>query len=270
MTDKKGYRAGLQSRAILIGREKVSRKAHVLDFEIERAEAMSRPLPGQFYHVDCGGGREHLLRRPLSVHGITGSERSALVIRFMVETVGWGTEKLCSLEPGTGVGLLGPLGHWFTPVERGRALLVSGGIGIAPLFFLASEMDRKGMGYDLFAGFREGEEYYPALSDLKGGIQVYTDDGTLGSKGLVSEGAVLRIKGDSYYTVFACGPEAMMAVVAVACERSGVACQVSLTSRMACGLGLCRGCVREGKGGRNLCVCAEGPVFDSRDVKWKE
>ena len=268
MTDEKGYRAGLLSRATLIDRQKVSRNAHILDFEIDGTT--EAPGPGQFYHVDCGGGREHLLRRPLGVHGMAVPEKGAAMVRFMVEAVGWGTERLCDLEQGAQVGIMGPLGRGFTLVNEGRAMLVSGGIGLAPLFYLASEMDKEGYDYDLLAGFRTGDDYYPALSDLKGSIEVFTDNGNLGKKGMVSEGAVQLIGNKDYSTVFACGPEAMMEAVADACELSGISCQVSLTSRMACGLGFCRGCVREGKDNRNLCVCTEGPVFDSREVKWKE
>jgi len=268
MIDEKGRSAWPLSKAKLISRQKASRSAHILDFEINRSTEV--PSPGQFYHVDCGGGREHLLRRPLGVHGTMVSAKGTARVRFMVEVVGWGTSGLCALEQGAEVGLLGPLGRGFTPVDGGRAMLVSGGIGLAPLFFLASEMDKKGMDYDLLAGFRTGDDYYPALSGLKGRIEVFTDDGTIGTKGMVSEGAVRLIGNRDYSAVFACGPEAMMEAVADACEGSGVGCQVSLTSRMACGLGFCRGCVKEGRDGRNLCVCSEGPVFDSRDVKWKE
>lgn len=265
--DEKGHRVGLLSRAALISRQKVSRKSHVLDFEVHSSTEV--PGPGQFYNFDCGGGREHMLRRPLGVHGIKACENGAVVVRFMVEVVGWGTERLCALDPGAEVGLLGPLGRGFSSFGGGKALLVSGGIGLAPLFFLASEMDKEEIDYDLLAGFRTGEDYYPALSDLKGRIDVFTDDGTVGTRGIVSDGAVRLIGNRDYSVVFACGPEAMMAAVADSCEGSGVNCQVSLTSRMACGLGFCRACVKEGRDGQNLCVCAEGPVFDSREVKWR-
>jgi dihydroorotate dehydrogenase electron transfer subunit len=166
--------------------------------------------------------------------------------------------------------MIGPLGRGFSLLDGGKALLVSGGIGLAPLFFLASEMDKERSGYDLLAGFRTGEDFYPAFADLKGNIEVFTDDGNVGVKGVVSDGAVKLIEDNDYSVVFACGPDAMMEAVADACERSGVNCQVSLAARMACGLGFCRSCVKEGRTGRNLCVCSEGPVFDSKEVKWKE
>jgi dihydroorotate dehydrogenase electron transfer subunit len=266
MNDGKGHRAGLLGGGTLIGREKVSHDAHLLDFEID--EATETPAPGQFYHLDCGGGREHLLRRPLSAHGLTVGDNGSAVVRFMVEVVGWGTARLCALERGARVGLMGPLGRGFAVVDGGRALLVSGGIGLAPLFFLAAELDKDGSGYDLLAGFSTGDGYYPALSELKGSIEVFTDDGSVGAKGMVSDGAVRIIGEKDYSAVFTCGPEPMMEAVAGACERSGINCQVSLTSRMACGLGFCRSCVKKGRKGRNLCVCAEGPVFDSREVDW--
>jgi len=156
--------------------------------------------------------------------------------------------------------------HGFEPIQGGTALLVAGGVGIAPIAFLAREMDRGGSRYEFLAGFRtEGRSYQPAEN-----VVVYTEDGSLGNKGLVSDGAARRLAVNDYSGVYACGPQAMMAVVAGISEEAGVPCQVSLESRMGCGIGSCRGCVKEGRTGGNLCVCTDGPVFDSREVAWTE
>lgn len=258
------------SRGTLVYREEVARSIYLLDFRLEGGDASGTlPAPGNFYNVDCGGGREHLLPRPLSAHGLYGGGEQGLVVRFLVEEVGWGTGRLCESELGTHVGMLGPLGRGFEPAADGRALLVSGGIGVAPLHFLASRMEAEGLAYDFLAGFRDSEHYYPALGDLAGSLEVYTDDGSMGRGGPVSAGAAASIEKGEYSSVYACGPEAMMRAVANIAESSGVPCQVSLDSRMACGVGSCRGCVRPGRAGANICVCLDGPVFDSVQVEWK-
>jgi len=259
---------GVTCAAILERREEASPGVFILEFRLDIGPSVAPPVPGQFYQFNCGGGREHMLPRPLSVHGITRWDDEVAVLRFLVEAVGWGTERLCSLQGGDEVGLLGPLGRGFSMPEDGKALLVTGGIGIAPLFFLASEMDRIGKEYDLLAGFRSARQFYQPLSGLEGRVEVYTDDGSLGNRGMVSAGAGACLEKGVYRDVYTCGPQAMMAVVAGISEEAGMPCQVSLASRMGCGIGACRGCVMEGRGGENLCVCSDGPVFESHRVAW--
>lgn len=255
----------------LVDRCEVAHRIHLLEVELEGgAPSGTAPRPGQFYNIDCGGGREHLLRRPLSVHGISGWDEGAPGVRFLVEAVGWGTGRLCSLEPGARLDMLGPLGRGFTFGGAGRSLLVAGGMGVAPVFFLARQMAASGNSCDFLAGFKSAETYYSRLADLDGGLDVYTEDGSMGVAGKVSEGVRGYLEGKRYSAVYACGPEAMMAAVARVCESESIRCQVSLASRMACGIGVCRGCVREGRGDRTLCVCSDGPVFDSCDVLWRE
>ena len=264
-----GYKGAALLTGILLKREQVARGIHILEFELAHGGGGAPPpLPGQFYNIDCGGGREHLLRRPISAHGRSGFAEGEPKIRFVVEESGWGTRSLCSRMPEDLVSLFGPLGRGFEIPPDGKPLLVAGGLGLAPIFFAARELDRARADYDLLAGFSIGERYYRVLGDLYGNIQVYTEDGMVGVKGMVSDGAAERLEAGEYSVVLTCGPEAMMEAVAGHAERAGVPCQASLASRMACGVGACRGCVREGKAGRNLCVCTDGPVFDSREVVW--
>jgi dihydroorotate dehydrogenase electron transfer subunit len=265
-----GRTSGTLCTGILLNREEVARGIHVLEFGLKTAQGAlpAAPGPGQFYQVKCAEGPEHILRRPLSAHG-AGRSDGEVRVRFLVEVVGWGTGRLCGLEPGEKVGMQGPLGNGFTVMEGGgKHLLIAGGIGVAPLFFLARHMEKSGIPYDMLAGFKSGERCYRPLDDLSGGVEVFTEDGTAGEQGMVSAAVPDRIKG-GYGAVYTCGPEAMMAQVAVACEAVSVPCQVSLDARMACGIGICRGCVKEGTGGKSLCVCADGPVFDSTEVLWR-
>ncbi len=253
----------------LLARRQVAAGMHFLEFRVETREGAVPPVPrpGQFFQFECGGGREHMLRRPLSVHGITETAEG-LLLQFLVEVVGWGTRRLCSLESGERVSMLGPLGNGFTVAGPGRFLLIAGGIGTGPMFFLAREMERSGAEYDFLAGFRSGERRYGPLEGLTGCVEVFTEDGSAGTPGTVSDGVKGFLERD-YLAAYACGPEPMMARVAALCERADVPCQVSLDSRMACGVGACRGCVKEGTAGRRLCVCTDGPVFDSSEVTWR-
>jgi dihydroorotate dehydrogenase electron transfer subunit len=186
----------------------------------------------------------------------------------MVERVGWGTDRLCALAPGDEIRLLGPLGRGFSPPGEGKTLIVGGGVGLAPLHFLAASMDRMGRPYVFLAGVTSRNKYVPALAAMNGEVEIISDDGSIGTLGLVCDSTGPRLDREGFARVCTCGPEPMMASVAREAEVRGVPCEVSLDSRMACGIGACRGCVKAGSGGRNLCVCTDGPVFDSRDVLW--
>lgn len=252
--------------AAMLERSEAATGVFLLEFGV--GSGSPAPLPGQFYQVKCGEGREHVLRRPLSAH-FAEDVPTGFRLGFLVEVVGWGTERISALEAGEKVSMLGPLGRGFDAPPAGKALLVAGGIGVAPLFFLARELEKSGRAYDMLAGFKQGDKAYRGLKDLGVAVQVYTEDGSAGTRGLVSEG-VAPLLGKGYDAVFTCGPEAMMSEVAAISKAAGIPCQVSLDSRMACGVGACRSCVKPGSDGRNLCVCTEGPVFDSRKVAWRK
>ena len=264
MSEPNGKATPAACGAVVIRTDEVARDVRVIALEIPQDVPV--PTPGQFYQVDCGGGREHLLPRPIGAFDARSSN-GVLSLAFLVESVGWGTERLCSLVPGDSIRILGPLGRGFSAAE-GKALIVAGGVGLAPLHFLASSMDKAGEPYVLLAGVASKERYIAPLSTLTGDVQVFSDDGTIGENGLVCDAAGPWLSDGCFSKVYACGPEPMMAVVAGAAEAQGVPCEVSLDSRMACGIGACRGCVKAGADGKNLCVCTDGPVFDSRAVKW--
>ncbi|MDD5748917.1 MAG: dihydroorotate dehydrogenase electron transfer subunit [Actinomycetota bacterium] len=241
----------------------VSSRYFILEVEIKNPRA-SCPLPGQFFTIECGGGKEHLLRRPFAVHSIVEWSKEYAVIQFLVEEVGWGTRRLRNIMPGDKIGILGPLGRGFK-FFQGNHLLVSGGIGVAPLHFAACYLEERKIDYTFVAGFKSSRSCYSGLEKLEGNVLVFTDDGSAGKKGFASSGAVSAFEQAEYVAVLACGPEPMMREVFQMSSSAGIACQVSLAERMACGVGACRGCVRRGKN-RNLCVCKEGPVFDGTDV----
>jgi dihydroorotate dehydrogenase electron transfer subunit len=219
--------------------------------------------PGQFVMVRCGEGHDPLLRRPLSIHRVDGTGGVALLF----EVAGRGTSWLSQRAPGDLFDLMGPLGSGFLVKPAAKnLLLVAGGIGIAPLAFLAEEATRLGRAVTVLLGARKASQLCPG-SQLPNGISIVkaTEDGSEGRKGLVTD-LVGEFAGQADQ-VFACGPASMYQSMARLDCLKGKSVQVSLEERMACGVGACYGCtVRTSKGPKQ--VCQDGPVFDMADIVW--
>jgi NAD(P)H-flavin reductase len=219
------------------------------------------PRPGQFYMLaaerDWGGadGRPYL-PRAFSYARATGGE-----LAFLLEPIGPGTERLSRLEAGDGLWLTGPLGIGFTPPERGRALLVGGGIGAAPLLCWR---DALGASTTTLLGFR-GAVHAQAAS-LFPGAQLSTDDGSAGRHGLVTELLREELDQDGEATVYACGPPQMLEAVRALCAEREVPAQLAMESGMACGFGACMGCVVQTRHGY-VRLCVDGPVIDAADIE---
>ena len=216
--------------------------------------------PGQFFMVGCGEGV--FLRRPLSVHR-TAPSRLALLF----QVVGRGTAWLSRRKPGEALDLLGPLGRGFQLDSKAkRVLLVAGGMGVAPLAFLAQRAVEKGLEATLLLGARTGERLYPQEL-LPRGLKtvIATEDGSFGQMGLATVLLPPLLAGAAQ--VFACGPVDMLRAMARMPELRDRPVQVSLELRLGCGFGVCLGCsVPTTKG--NRLVCRDGPVFLLDEVVW--
>jgi len=176
----------------------------------------------------------------------------------MLEDVGPGTRRLCELETGEELLLTGPLGIGFTAPGAGRrALLVGGGVGIAPL---AIWQDGLGARTPVLLGFRDAEHAEGAA--LLSGAVVATDDGSVGHHGLVTELLEAELDTDAGAVVYACGPPAMLEAVRSLCTERSVDAQLALESGMACGFGACFGCVVPTRAGF-VRLCVDGPVLDA-------
>ena len=185
----------------------------------------------------------------------------------MLEDVGPGTRRLCELEPGDGLGLLGPLGVGFRPPGEGRrALLVGGGVGTAPLAILQDVLAAGGEGEPVRAllGFRDAR-HAPGAA-LLAEASVATDDGSVGHHGLVTDLLADELHLDSHTEVYACGPPRMLEAVRMTCAERDVPAQLALESGMACGFGACFGCVVPTRSGY-VRLCVEGPVLLSNDLE---
>jgi NAD(P)H-flavin reductase len=156
----------------------------------------------------------------------------------------------------------GPFGSAFSaPQEARRAILVGGGVGIAPLAILQDELERAGVPATVLLGFRDGPRV-PGAQLLRA-AEIATDDGSSGHPGLVTALLERELERDPAASVYACGPAGMLEGVRSICERAGVAAQLALESGMACGYGACYGCVVPVRDGGYLRVCVDGPVIDA-------
>ncbi len=222
--------------------------------------------PGQYVMITCDRGTERLLRRPISIHRTFDGG-----LELLYAGVGGGTQWLSQRQSGENLDILGPLGHGFqvNPTAK-NLLLVAGGIGIAPLIYLAEEALKAGKNVTLVAGARTADQLVPT-SRLPPGIdfKVATEDGSAGYKGLVT--ALLPENAAKADQVFICGPMPMLKAIAAnyASSFTDKPVQVSLEVRMGCGLGFCYACTINTAQGLKQ-VCKDGPVFEMSDVVWGE
>jgi dihydroorotate dehydrogenase electron transfer subunit len=240
--------------------------------EPERRQAAGECAPrgGQFAMLAAaerwGAGVDE---RPYLPRAFSYARWDAGEAHFLLEDVGPGTNRLCQLERGEGLWLLGPLGHGFTaPGEARRPLLVGGGVGIAPLAIWQDELTRQAHDEGneratVLLGFRD--EAHAEGAALLENAQLATDDGCVGHGGLVTELLAIELDRNAHATVYACGPPAMLDAVRALCAAREVPAQLALEAGMACGFGACFGCVVPSRNGY-LRVCVDGPVVDSSEL----
>ena len=221
-------------------------------------------LPGQFVQVRVDGSPSTYLRRPISIHDVDPKQNE---ITLLVQQVGEGTRHLAAANVGDVINMVLPLGNGFSiPNKDEKVLLVGGGIGIAPLYYFAKMLNEKGIRPTLLLGGKSESDLI-RLADYQqlGETFVTTEDGSLDEKGFVTQHSVWQKQ--SFDKIYVCGPKPMMKAVAKLAAEKDVWCEVSLENLMACGLGACLCCVEDTVDG-HVCVCKEGPVFNTRRLKW--
>lgn len=227
-------------------------------------QALPDIQPGQFVQVRVAGSPCTYLRRPISIHDVDFQRNE---ISLLVQQVGEGTRHLAQAKDGDIINMVFPLGNGFSMPEVGeKVLLVGGGIGIAPLFYFAKVLNAKGVKPTLLLGGKTEADLL-RLSDYQqlGDTFVTTEDGSLGEKGFVTMHSIWQKQ--NFDKIYVCGPKPMMKAVAKLANEKSIWCEVSLENLMACGLGACLCCVEDTVDG-NVCVCKEGPVFNTRRLKW--
>ena len=250
----KGYRQGEIYSNVEIAKNIYEMKLRI-SCHPEHSEGSFLGSPGQFYMLKSWN-LDPFLPRPISIANV---EENKLV--FLYEVKGKGTEIFSKLKPGDNLELLGPLGNGFNLKNVAnksvpcQIAIVSGGIGIAPMIYLAKQLQGN---IDFYCGFRDEIYYINIIKDSVDNIYISTENGSYGHKGFVTE----LFTPEKYDLVYTCGPIPMMKKV-IDMAKSEVF--VSMESRMACGIGACLGCTIETKTGMKR-VCKDGPVFLGEEV----
>ncbi len=237
---------------------------------VVRSKALMDSSPGQFAHLLVQSPKgpntwDPLLRRPLSIYDVDGERAS-----FLYKTVGRGTKLLANRLPGETIDLLGPLGRGFK-ITSSPALLIGGGVGAAPMLFLARKLHDQGRDFVVLLGAKTGEELAFAgdFGKFSSHLYLVTDDGSLGSCGLVTDSVpelVAQFKIPP--KLYACGPIPMLSCLAGLAAQHNFTLDVSLEAKMACGVGACLACTCFLKDGSTARVCADGPVFPYEAIEW--
>ncbi len=250
--------------------------------KVRTSSLFENPLPGQFVMVRIAGLNDPFLSRPISVYAFT-RETNHCTLELLYRVVGKGTQVMAGLIEGSYLEINGPLGNGFeTANVNEHIVLISGGIGIAPLSMLMENLRQTARHASavtmMYTGF-QNRDAVVGLDKMRGicrDVNVCTDDGTLGNKGFVTQHFQKDLKKfiPEKTSIYACGPREMLKALATILNKSKFDCQVSLEERMACGTGACMGCavaIKDQTGAMTYKrVCADGPVFHLSDIIWDE
>jgi len=232
--------------------------------------------PGQFVEIAPPPGREFLLRRPFSIHQASRRGGWAGTLEVVFDVVGPGTRWLAQAQAHDVLDVIGPLGRPFqVPKELSTCLLVGGGYGAAPLYFMAEELRSANKSVHMIVGARDHERVFKPIEGkrLANSLTITTEDGSMGETGRVTDLLADVIARTGSQVVYACGPNPMLRAVAEHCLARSVPCQVAVEEMMACGLGVCWTCAvpliaLDGRGWWNVRACTEGPVFNGARIWW--
>ena len=262
-----------QHQAEILWNKKVSNACYRIGMTCSETYSMAKP--GQFIMLRFPGQSDPLLRRPFSIHNLITSKGKTIGVELLYKVVGKATAMMARQQPGKLVDIIGPLGTGFIiPREASAIHMVAGGIGVAPLVFLASRLHRSNFDFSncrVYIGGRTKDDVLCRDDFLQLGLEVETttDDGSAGDQCLVTHPLETAVEDRRPDLIVACGPMAMLACVIGIAEKHRIPCQVSIETMMACGMGACLGCAVEGRADQSgyLHACLDGPVFDSADLK---
>ena len=240
---------------ILTVTENIRLTESVWKMTLEHPE-LEEQKPGQFVNIKLYG---LFLRRPISV---CDSERGWMTLVY--KTVGKGTEQMSRIQPGERLDVLTGLGNGYDLSKAGEApLLLSGGVGVPPLYLLARKLREQGKTVTVILGFNTKTEIFgeSAFRELGCRAAVTTADGSYGTKGFVTDALP-----EAYSYFYTCGPEPMLKAVYKKTKTSG---QFSFEERMGCGFGACMGCSCKTVAGAKR-ICREGPVLEKEEILWED
>ena len=247
---------------------------HHLTFVAPGLAELARP--GQFVALAVGGETSAtLLRRCFSIHKVSPSGTYGGTVDVVISAVGPGTRWLSTLRAHDEVDIVGPLGRAFPlPTEPVACVLVGGGYGSAPLFWLAEALRARGCHVEMVLGAATESKLFGVVEARRAadGVTVTTDDGSAGVRGWVSDVLPEVIRRSGAAVVYGCGPMAMLESVTRIATAEGAVAQVAVEESMACGVGICMTCVLPVAGNdgvtRMVRSCVEGPVFRGDRVRW--
>ncbi len=224
-------------------------------------EIADRARPGQFVEIGVPGGRDFMLRRPFSIHQASRRGGWAGTLEVVFDVVGRGTAWLAEAKPHDRLDVIGPLGRSFSiPTD---------------LSTLAEELRAHNKVVHMVLGARDHDRVFKPIEGkrLAASLQVTTEDGSMGTQGMVTDVLPDVLTRTRSQVTYACGPNPMLRAVAGHCRANGVPCQVAVEEMMACGLGVCWTCVvpviaQDGRGWWNVRACVEGPVFNGARIWW--
>jgi len=247
--------------AIVVANDFVARNTFLLRLLSPRIASLSRP--GQFCEMKVNESNFPFLRRPFSISNVCGNE-----VEFLVDIVGEGTRILSELSEGNKISVMGPLGNGFG-INTGfeEALIIGGGIGVAPFPFLEKELRKREIGVTKVYGFANKDKVPAGFVDDS---FISTDDGSEGFRGNAIQLAqiVLRKLKSEKIKAFACGPLPMLKASKEFANKNEIELEISVEGIMACGIGLCQGCpIPKSNGEGYLLICKDGPVFNANDIE---
>ncbi len=262
-----------QEKVTVLWNNEVAPSYMHIGLEGEKASAVA--MAGQFIMLKADDRSDPLLRRPFSIHQVIKKEGKTIGIELLYKVVGTVTDRLSHMKPGDMIDLVGPLGNGFqiSPKNK-KTVILAGGIGVAPVVFLASRLIEENIppaDISIYLGGRTKQDilctdYFNSL-----GINVFpaTDDGSLGHKGLVTDLFIEALKKETPDMVYTCGPHPMLMAVATIANKKSIPCQLSTETLMACGMGACLGCAVEECDNEHeyMHVCINGPVFYADTIK---
>lgn len=230
-------------KGTILNNEQIAKDTYKLIFKSDLKEARA----GQFCSILC---ENKTLRRPFSIANFNNGE-----IELLYKIKGEGTEYISNLKVDETIDFLAPLGNRFDYSNTKKALLIGAGIGIAPMLFLKKELDKKRITNYLISGFKNNSEVIEGSNEtiIGGSVMDNIDE------------VIKEFKPD---TLYSCGPSIVLKLVCKAAERNNIKAQIAMEKVMACGIGVCRGCIIELKNGKNASICKDGPIFDGDIIKW--